>query len=241
MRRVAILLCLLFTQRAGANIYYETAARYGLDPILLQAIAKVESNGKAWVMNIDGEPMHFKSKQELLSYHAHISERPYLVRTYRDGQWKLNWFRTDAEAEAFFLRARVRDPELRISKKSPFRTTFRKPRLENTDVGAMQINLRWHKARAGVSLERLVEPTFNLDYAARYLASLIAEHGTWQGIARYHSTTPSRQRAYQERVRDAYLSIRALTQRNARQLALRQSQTQSATIQTAGPPAKTSP
>lgn len=228
MRSLVLMLCLLFAHRTAANVYYDTAARYGLDPILLQAIAKVESNGKAWVMNIDGEPMHFKSKTQLLAYHAHISERPFLVRTHRDGQWKLDWFRTDGEAEAYFLRARAVDAELRIPKKSPYRSTFRRPRLENIDVGAMQINLRWHKARAGVSLERLVEPTFNLDYAARYLASLIAEHGTWQGIARYHSTTPSRQLAYQKRVRDAYLGIRALTERNARKLASRPRATQSA-------------
>lgn len=55
------------------------------------------------------------------------------------------------------------------------------------DVGCMQINQRYH-GRNFASVEAMLEPAANVDYAARFLKQLEAREGSWtMAVARYHA------------------------------------------------------
>jgi soluble lytic murein transglycosylase-like protein len=55
------------------------------------------------------------------------------------------------------------------------------------DVGCMQINHRFH-GRNFASLEDMLEPAKNVDYAARFLRQLREREGSWtKAVARYHA------------------------------------------------------
>jgi soluble lytic murein transglycosylase-like protein len=55
------------------------------------------------------------------------------------------------------------------------------------DVGCMQINYHFH-ALHFASVEEMLEPAANVDYAARFLKELKAREGTWtMAVARYHA------------------------------------------------------
>ncbi|TVQ28977.1 MAG: lytic transglycosylase domain-containing protein [Geminicoccaceae bacterium] len=74
----------------------------------------------------------------------------------------------------------------------------------NIDVGCMQINLR-HHPNAFASLDEALRPAANVRYAARFLAALKRETGSWQSaIGRYHSATPNLATAYRQRVADRW-------------------------------------
>lgn len=70
----------------------------------------------------------------------------------------------------------------------------------NIDVGCMQINLK-HHPDAFTSLTEAFEPRANAAYAARFLAGLRRETGSWpRAVERYHTADVERGRAYRERV-----------------------------------------
>ncbi|EHK57594.1 lytic transglycosylase [Mesorhizobium alhagi CCNWXJ12-2] len=55
------------------------------------------------------------------------------------------------------------------------------------DLGCMQINHHYHSENFR-SVEEMLEPRRNVDYAARFLAQLHARHQTWSmAVARYHA------------------------------------------------------
>ena len=55
------------------------------------------------------------------------------------------------------------------------------------DVGCMQINHRYH-GRHFSSVEDMLDPSKNVDYAARFLQQLRAREGSWtRAVARYHA------------------------------------------------------
>ena len=55
------------------------------------------------------------------------------------------------------------------------------------DVGCMQINHKYHGDKF-TSLEVMLDPAVNVDYAARFLAQLKEREGNWtKAIARYHA------------------------------------------------------
>lgn len=68
--------------------------------------------------------------------------------------------------------------------------TFEKARRSGStliDLGCMQINHRYHGEHFG-SVEEMLDPRRNVDYAARFLVSLHARHETWSmAVARYHA------------------------------------------------------
>ncbi len=58
------------------------------------------------------------------------------------------------------------------------------------DVGCFQINYKWHGENFA-SIEEMFDPIANARYAARFLRTLYAEQGSWEGAAgAYHSRTP---------------------------------------------------
>ena len=55
------------------------------------------------------------------------------------------------------------------------------------DIGCMQINYRFH-GQNFASLEDMLEPAKNVDYAARFLRQLREREGSWtMAVARYHA------------------------------------------------------
>lgn len=55
------------------------------------------------------------------------------------------------------------------------------------DLGCMQINHHYH-AEHFRSVEDMLDPRSNVDYAARFLLKLHARHETWSmAVARYHA------------------------------------------------------
>lgn len=55
------------------------------------------------------------------------------------------------------------------------------------DVGCMQINHHFH-GRQFASIEEMLDPEKNVDYAARFLNRLRAREGSWtRAVARYHA------------------------------------------------------
>lgn len=77
---------------------------------------------------------------------------------------------------------------------------LRRQGRSNIDVGCMQINLK-HHPDAFASLAEAFEPSVNTSYAARFLAGLRRETGSWpRAVERYHTADIQRGRAYRERV-----------------------------------------
>jgi soluble lytic murein transglycosylase-like protein len=68
--------------------------------------------------------------------------------------------------------------------------TFENARREGKtliDLGCMQINHHYHASHFR-SVDDMLDPRQNVDYAARFLASLHARHVTWSmAVARYHA------------------------------------------------------
>ena len=72
--------------------------------------------------------------------------------------------------------------------------------VRSIDTGCFQINMQAHPS-AFSSLEEAFDPAANARYAARFLASLQAQSGSWDdAVARYHSANPERGGPYRDRV-----------------------------------------
>lgn len=72
--------------------------------------------------------------------------------------------------------------------------------IRSIDLGCFQINYRWH-GHAFPSIEAMLAPDANADYAARLLRGLHERHGNWpDAAAAYHSATPGPARRYLTRV-----------------------------------------
>ena len=57
----------------------------------------------------------------------------------------------------------------------------------NIDVGCMQLNYKWHKI-AFSTLSEMMDPNFNVQYAAKFAKELFARHGNWEDVIKhYHS------------------------------------------------------
>ena len=79
----------------------------------------------------------------------------------------------------------------------------------NIDVGCMQINFRWH-GKAFKSLEQMIDPAYNIPYAARFLSTLYERHGNWdKAIKYYHSGNSKYNRAYLARVKKVWPDAQA--------------------------------
>ncbi len=70
----------------------------------------------------------------------------------------------------------------------------------NAFAGCMQLSVKYHRENFG-SPEQMLNPAANVDYAARFLASLKADYSTWAAaIVRYQGGKPRQQQAYLCRV-----------------------------------------
>lgn len=81
--------------------------------------------------------------------------------------------------------------------------------VRSIDIGCFQVNLRWH-GQAFASPEALFDPEANALYAARFLAGLEAELGSWEAAAgAYHSRTPALAERYTARFRTHLARLQA--------------------------------
>lgn len=75
---------------------------------------------------------------------------------------------------------------------------------DNVDIGCFQVNFGWH-GDAFASLETMIDPQTNAEYAARLLLDLFHSLGSWTAaVGAYHSRTADLAEAYLGRV-DALL------------------------------------
>lgn len=77
---------------------------------------------------------------------------------------------------------------------------FLKTASGNIQIGCMQLDCRSHKGKFG-SMERMMTPYYNIEFAAKLLRRLHKKYGSWErAVSFYHAVTPSAQRAYCRRV-----------------------------------------
>mgnify|MGYP000583789388 CR=1 FL=1 len=64
------------------------------------------------------------------------------------------------------------------------------------DLGCFQLNYHWH-GNSFESLDAMIDPTRNANYAANFLLSLYNEFGDWsEAVGAYHSRTEARANSY---------------------------------------------
>jgi soluble lytic murein transglycosylase-like protein len=79
--------------------------------------------------------------------------------------------------------------------------------ITNIDVGVMQLNVRWHRENFG-SIEEMLEPKKNIEYAASFLLTLYKKYGDWHRAVRfYHSSTAEYYRKYSRKITMAWLGV----------------------------------
>ncbi|WPX99239.1 Lytic transglycosylase domain-containing protein [Candidatus Megaera polyxenophila] len=79
--------------------------------------------------------------------------------------------------------------------------------ITNIDVGVMQLNVRWHRENFG-SIEEMLEPKKNIEYAASFLLTLYKKYGDWHRAVRfYHSSTADYYRKYSRKITLAWLGV----------------------------------
>lgn len=99
-----------------------------------------------------------------------------------------HWFANRSEAEAFLHQTLARGQN-------------------SIDLGCFQINVRWHGAQFATP-EAILEPITAARYAARHLANLYDEFGSWEEAAgAYHSRTPRYNTRYRARFREMRASL----------------------------------
>ncbi len=82
---------------------------------------------------------------------------------------------------------------------------------KNIDIGCMQINYRWHKDNF-LTVEDMVEPTSNINYAIKFLKQLFNKHDSWEeAVKHYHSATKSLNTKYYRKIARVFNDIRSET------------------------------
>jgi hypothetical protein len=199
-------LCLLalwcFSGSASASLYETFAAKYGLDPYLIKAVAYVESQGKPWTINMDGLPVMFDNKRDAVAFVQARQDSPWYVAVrIREGSFDYQWFSSPVDAGVYY--------QVALRKYGARNVYTARINPENVDIGLMQINWRQHREHARLTLEELFDPILNMDYASGLLADLIHKNGAWKGIALYHSKRPVNQSIYTKRIWKAYQGLLA--------------------------------
>lgn len=78
------------------------------------------------------------------------------------------------------------------------------------DLGCFQLNHHWH-GDAFTSIEQMLNPADNASYAAKFLADLKAELGSWDAaVGAYHSRTGDLADAYLARVKGQLKTVMAV-------------------------------
>lgn len=185
------------------DLFERTAKRHGLSAELLRSIALVESNMHPWAVNLNWESFTLESPYQAVQLIRGVQKRPWLLRVdYKDTSHRL-FFPTGRDAQVALknLQARAKFLDTEI----PHQWEIRKLDVRSVDIGLMQINWKFH-GRHFDSIQALFDPATNLDYAARYLKTLLKEHGgdVEKAVAHYHSNTEEFQNRYLQAFRPVY-------------------------------------
>ena len=79
--------------------------------------------------------------------------------------------------------------------------------INNIDVGVMQLNVKWHQENFK-SIEEMLEPKKNIEYAAGFLLKLYKKYGDWhQAVRFYHSSTVEYYRKYSRKITLAWIGV----------------------------------
>lgn len=79
--------------------------------------------------------------------------------------------------------------------------------LRSFDLGCYQINFKWH-GQAFSSLDAMLDPQKNANYAASFLLKLYEEFGSWPAAAAaYHSRTPEFAKKYRARFERIFANL----------------------------------
>ena len=79
--------------------------------------------------------------------------------------------------------------------------------ITNIDVGVMQLNIKWHRENFN-SIEEMLEPKQNIEYAASFLLTLHKKYGDWHRAVRfYHSSRAEYYRKYSRKITMAWLRV----------------------------------
>jgi len=82
----------------------------------------------------------------------------------------------------------------------------------NIDIGCFQLNLYWH-GKGFASLEDMLDPQHNADYAAKFLLEKYNVKGNWvDAVAAYHSENFGNASNYVTKVEDILLTMQSQTQ-----------------------------
>lgn len=77
---------------------------------------------------------------------------------------------------------------------------------KSIDIGIAQINYKWHGDKFQ-NLDALIDPTQNIEYAAKLLVNLKDKHGDWHKAVRYyHSSNSVHHKKYSRQVMIGWLS-----------------------------------
>jgi hypothetical protein len=79
--------------------------------------------------------------------------------------------------------------------------------INNIDIGIAQINYKWHQDKFD-SIESMLLPELNINYAASLLAALKTQHGDWhKALRHYHSAKPAYHKHYSRKVVLCWLGV----------------------------------
>jgi len=79
--------------------------------------------------------------------------------------------------------------------------------ITNIDVGVMQLNIRWHRENFK-SIEEMLDPKKNIEYAAGFLLKLYKKYGDWHKAVRfYNSSTAEYYRKYSRKITLAWIGV----------------------------------
>ena len=196
------LLLLSGLARAEGDLFDRTAQRHGLSAELLRSIALVESRMYPWAVNINWESFHPPTPWQAVQLIEQAQKRPWLLKVfYKNNNHRL-FFQSGKDAQLalqnLLARAKFLDTEI------PQQWEIRRLDVRSVDIGLMQINWKFHGEHFA-SMQELFDPATNLDYAARFLKSLLDQHGDLEkAVAHYHSSTEEFQIRYLQAFRQVY-------------------------------------
>lgn len=219
MRRILVFVTLALSlgPLAQASPYLPmidaAAKRHGVDQMVFRALVETESGKRPWAFNIDSEGFIFQDERSAIQGLYLAVKNPWLLKVVpaEPGTTPIRMFFPSQEAAEQYLadeldqwkRAGIPLPNRRTDKGKDVQrgeVRIRKLRTISTDIGIAQINYRWNGS--GLPVQQWFDPAFNLDFAARYLSSLIDKHGDWvTAVGYYHSQgNQALQNKYRERV-----------------------------------------
>lgn len=207
---ISILCAIAPCLASAASVYDIVGQRYNVDPNLLKAYAMVESHGKPWTLDINGEPAACTSRSRLVAGFDYVQTRPWMI-TVPTG-YARSLYRLKGAANCVFrgvgydrLWFHTRESAIRFCKIRHLGSCqVQHKDVSSTDVGLMQIN--WAAHRSSIpNVAVLADPIYNVAFGATFLIKLAKRYGPWQALAYYHNgSSPQIFRAYRLKILKEY-------------------------------------